>query len=120
MSDIKKTYIESAIILDKAMAELSSSGISDLHREFLSLKCMSSIIQNDVCRELHNIVVNPTTGTSKLLALGPIVLKLFEAHHWYSTTGNKKLRELAKNRSMLDIINKKLKEMKLINPPVQQ
>jgi hypothetical protein len=43
-------------------------------------------------------------------------LKLFEANLWYSQVGNKRLRELAKSRGMLELIEDKLRKMKLIRP----
>jgi len=51
-----------------------------------------------------------------LLSHGPIILKLFEANLWYSQVGNKRLRELAKSRGMLELIEDKLRKMKLIRP----
>jgi hypothetical protein len=77
---------------------------------------MASLIHNDVCREIHNLTVNPTMGASKVLSLGPIILKLFEENLWYSNVGNRRLRELAESRGMLELIEAKFKEMKLIRP----
>jgi hypothetical protein len=114
--DMKDIYVKSAALLESAKDELLSNGATGYQYEFLSLKFMVSLIHNDVCREIHNLTVNPTIEASKLLSLGPIILKLFEANLWYSQVGNKKLRELAKNRGMLDLIENKLEEMKLIRP----
>jgi len=114
--DMKDIYIKSAALLESAKDDFLLNGVTGFQYEFLSLKFMASLIHNDVCREIHNLTVNPTIGASKLLSLGPIILKLFEANLWYSQVGNKKLRELAKSRGMLDFIGNKLKEMKLIRP----
>ena len=114
--DMKDIYIKSAALLESAKDEFLSDGDTGVHHEFLSLKFMASLIHNDVCREFHNVTVNPTIGASNLLSLGPIILKLFEANIWYSKVGNKRLRELAESRGMLKPIEDKLKEMKLIRP----
>jgi hypothetical protein len=114
--DMKDIYIKSAALLESAKAECLSDDVTGVHYEFHSLKFMASLIHNDVCREIYYLTVNPTIGTSKLMSLGPIILKLFEANLWYSKVGNKRLRELAKSRSMLEIIKGKLNEMKLIRP----
>jgi len=114
--DMKDVYIKSAALLESSNGESLSDGVTVAHAEFLSLKLMASLIHNDVCREFHNLTVNPTRGASKLLSLGPIILKLFEANLWYSQVGNKKLRELAESRGMFELIENKLKEMKLIRP----
>jgi hypothetical protein len=115
--DMKDIYIKSAALLESAKDEfLSTNGVTGLHYEFLSLKFIGSLIHNDVCREFHNLTVNPTLGSSKLLSLCPIILKLFEANLWYSKVGNKRLCELAKSRGALELIEDKLKEMKLIRP----
>ena len=74
-------------------------------------------MHNDICREFHNLTINPTMGTSNLLSYGSIILKLFEANLWYSQVGNRRLRELAKSRGKLQLIEDKLKEMKLILRP---
>ena len=111
--DTKDIYIKSAALLE---SEFLSDGVTGFHYEFLSLKFMASLIHNDVCREFHRLTINPTIGASKLLSLCPIILKLFEANIWYSKVGNKRLRELAKSRGMLKLIEDKLKEMKLIRP----
>lgn len=116
MMKMQQVYCKSATILEEVKDELSSNCVSELHHDFLSLKFMASVIHNDVCREVNNMIANPTTGTSKLLAFGPIILKLLEAKNWYSKVGNKKLCELAKNRGMLASINNKLKEIESINP----
>ncbi|HEX9758286.1 MAG TPA: hypothetical protein VGB26_10895 [Nitrospiria bacterium] len=116
MTDMKDVYIKSAAFLESSKDEFLSDGVTGFHYEFLSLKFMASLIHNDVCREFHNLTVNPTIGTSKVLSLGPIILKLFEANLWYSQVGNKKLRELAESRGMLEFMENKLKEMKLIRP----
>lgn len=114
--NMKDVYIKSAALLESAKDEFLSNGVTGVHYEFLSLKFMASLIHNEVCREIHNLAVNPTIGASKLLSLGPIILKLFEANLWYSQVGNKRLRELAKSRGMLELIEVKLREMKLIRP----
>lgn len=113
---MKDVYIKSAALLESAKDEFLSNGVTGDHYEFLSLKFMASLIHNEVCREIHNLAVNPTIGASKLLQLGPIILKLLEANLWYSQVGNKRLRELAKSRDMLELIEDKLREMKLIRP----
>ncbi len=77
---------------------------------------MGAVIQNDLCREVYNLDNNPTIGTSKLLAIGPIILKLFEANLWYSQVGNKKLRELAEKCCVLAFVENEFKEMKLLDP----
>ena len=97
--DMKDVYIKSAALLESAKDELLSDGVTESHYEFLSLKFTASLIHNDVCREIHNLTVNPTVGASKLLSLGPIILKLFEANLWYSKVGNKRLHELARSLS---------------------
>ena len=51
-----------------------------------------------------------TIGASKLLSLGSIILKLFEANLWYSQVGNRKLLELAQSRGMFSLIEDKLKD----------
>ena len=114
--DMKDIYIKSAALLESAKDKFLSDGVTGFHHEFFSLKFMASLIHNDVCREIHNLTVNPTIGASRLLSLGPIILKLFEANIWYSKVGNKRLRELAKSRGMLKPIEDELKEMKLIRP----
>jgi hypothetical protein len=114
--DMKDVYIKSAALLESAKDELLSEGVTESHYEFLSLKFTASLIHNDVCREIHNLTVNPTVGASKLLSLGPIILKLFEANLWYSKVGNKRLHELARSRGMHVLIENKLEEMKLIRP----
>jgi hypothetical protein len=114
--DIKDVYTKSAALLEEAKDDFLSARDTGEHHEFLSLKLMASLIHNDVCREFYNLTVNKTTGTSRLLALGPIVIKLFEAHLWYSQIGNKRLRELAKSRGMLELIENKLREMNRLNP----
>jgi hypothetical protein len=116
MMDIQQIYCKSAVLLDEVKDELSSGVVTGSHHEFLSLKFMALVIHNDVCREFHNLVANPTIGISRLLALGPIILKLFEANLWYSQVGNKRLRELAASRGMLESIEHNLREMKLIKP----
>ena len=114
--DMKDIYIKSATLLESAKDELLSDGVTGSHYEFLSLKFIASLIHNDVCREFHNLATNPTMGASKVLSLGPIILKLFEAKLWYSQFGNRKLLELAKRRGMDSLIKNKLKEMKLLDP----
>lgn len=114
--DMKDTYIKSAALLECAKDELLSDGVTGFRYEFHSLKFIASLMHNDVCREIHNLTVNPTIGASKLLSIGSIILKLFEENRWYSDVGNKRLRELAKSRGMLEFIEAKLKEMKLIRP----
>jgi hypothetical protein len=113
MEDI---YIKSATLLERAQNEILSGDITELHYEFLSLKFKAALIHNDFCREIHNLTVNPTTGASKLLSYGPIILKLFEANRWYTQIGNKRLRELAKSRDMLELVEDNLKEMKIFRP----
>ena len=112
--DMKDVYIKSAALLESAKDELLSDGVIGFRYEFHSLKFIVSLMHNDVCREIHNLTVNPTIGASKLLSIGSIILKLFEENRWYSDVGNKRLRELAKSRGMLEFIEAKLKEMKLI------
>jgi hypothetical protein len=114
--DMKDIYTKSAALLESAKDELLSDGVTESHYEFLSLKFTASLIHNDVCREFHNLTDNPTAGASNLLAYGSIILKSFEANRWYSKVGNRRLRELAKSRGMLEFIEAKLKEMKLIRP----
>jgi hypothetical protein len=114
--DMKDTYIRSAALLESAKDELLSDGVTGFRYEFHSLKFIASLMHNDVCREIHNLNGNPTIGASKLLSIGSIILKLFEENRWYSDVGNKRLRELAKSRGMLEFIEAKLKEMKLIRP----
>ena len=48
--------------------------------------------------------------------LAQLFWNYFEAHRWYSQVGNKRLRELAKSRGMLELTEVKFKEMKLIRP----
>ena len=112
--DMKDVYIKSAALLESAKDELLSDGVIGFRYEFHSLKFIVSLMHNDVCREIHNLTVNPTIGASKLLSIGSVILKLFEENRWYSDVGNKRLRELAKSRGMLEFIEAKLKEMKLI------
>ena len=112
--DMKDVYITSAALLENAKDELLSDGATGFRYEFHSLKFIVSLMHNDVCREIHNLTVNPTIGASKLLSIGSVILKLFEENRWYSDVGNKRLRELAKSRGMLEFIEAKLKEMKLI------
>lgn len=114
--DMKDIYIKSAALLESAKDELLSDGVIGFRYEFHSLKFIASLMHNDVCREIHNLTVNPTIGASKLLSLGSIILKLFEENIWYSQVGNRRLRELAKSRGKLQLIEDKLKEMKLIRP----
>lgn len=114
--DMKDVYIKSAALLENAKDELISDGATGFRYEFHSLKFSASLMHNDVCREIHNLTVNPTIGASKLLSLGSIILKLFEVNRWYLDVGNKRLRELAKSRGMHEFIEAKLKEIKLIRP----
>lgn len=114
--DIKDVYIESAAILEEANNELSSVTATEQQREFLSLKFMSALIHNDLCPVYYNMTVNPTTETSRLLTLGSVIMKLFEAHIWYSQSGTRRLRKLAENRNMKAFIEDKCKEMKQLNP----
>ncbi len=114
--DMKDIYIKSAVLLESAKNELLSDGVTGFRYEVHSLKFIASLMHNDVCREIHNLTVNPTMGASKLLSIGSIILKLFEENRWYSDVGNKRLRELAKSRGKLQLIEEKLKEMKLIRP----
>lgn len=114
--DMKNIYIKSATLLESSKAEFLLDGVTGVHHEFLSLKFMASLIHNEVCREWHNLTVNPTNGASKVLSLGSIILKLFEANLWYSQVGNQRLRKLAESRGMLEFIEDKLKAMKLIRP----
>ena len=84
-------YIKSAALLESAKAEFLSNGVTGFQYEFLSLKFMASLIHNAVCREWHNLTVYPTIEeASKLLSFGPIILKLFEAHRWYSPSWQQK------------------------------
>ena len=115
--DMKDVYITSAALLENAKDELLSDGATGFRYEFHSLKFIVSLMHNDVCREIHNLTVNPTIGASKLLSIGSVILKLFEENRWYSDVGNKRLRELAKSRGKLQLIEDKLKEMKLILRP---
>ena len=114
--DMKEIYVTSAKLFESARDELFLDGITGVHREFIELKFMGCLIHNEICREFHNLTGNPTIGASKLLALGPIILKLFEANLWYSQVGNRMLRELAQSRGMLEFFESKYKEMKLIRP----
>jgi hypothetical protein len=114
--DMKDVYIKSAELLESAKDEFLLNGGTEVHNEFLSLKFMGSLIHNEVCREIHNLAVNPTIGASKLLQYCPIILKLYEEHLWYSQVGNKRLRELAKSRGMLELIEDKVRKMRLIRP----
>lgn len=116
MINTKDIYTKSAALLEEAKDKFVSEGATGAQYDFLLLKLMASIIHNDICREFHNLILNPTSETSKLLAFGPIILKLFEANRWYQQVGNKKLRELARNRDMLQFVENKLKKMKLMNP----
>jgi hypothetical protein len=115
--DMKDIYIKSATLFESAKDELLSDDVTGFHYEFHSLKFIASLIHNEVCREFHNLTINPTMGASKVLSLGPIILKLFEENRWYSKFGNRRLRELANSRGMLGLIEDKLKEMKLILRP---
>ena len=115
--DMKDVYITSAALLESAKDELLSDGATGFRYEFHSLKFSASLMHNDVCREFHNLTINPTMGTSNLLSYGSIILKLFEANLWYSQVGNRRLRELAKSRGKLQLIEDTLKEMKLILRP---
>lgn len=113
---MKDIYIQSASLLENAQDEFLSADAEGLQHDFLQLKFMALLIHNDVCREVHNLNINPTIGTSKLLSLGQVLLKLFEANLWYSKIGNKKLLELAKSRGMHEFIKAKLKELKPLRP----
>ncbi len=115
---MQEVYTQSSVILEKAQEDYSTSIVPDEYREFLSLRLMVSIIHNDVCREYYNFNANfhLATGLSRLLALGSVIMKLFEAHIWYSQIGNKQLRKLAKSRGMITFIDDKFKKMKRINP----
>jgi hypothetical protein len=116
INDIEDIYIKSAMILERAQNEILSDGLTELQYEFLSLKFKVALIHNDFCREIHNLNVNPTTGASKLLSYGPIILKLFEANRWYIQIGNKRLLELAKSRNILELVENNLKDMKKFRP----
>lgn len=114
--DIKDVYMQSAAILEEVQKEHSLTAMTAEQTEFLSLKLMAAVIHNDVCREYYDLFVNTTTGTSRLLVLASIIMKLFEAHLWYSQIGNKRLRNLAQSRGMHEFIESTFKDMKRLNP----
>jgi hypothetical protein len=116
MTKIKEVYLKSGSILDVAHSELALSEKSELQSEFLSLKFMAATIHNEICREFYFLNSNPTTGISKLISIGPIILKLFEANLWYQKVGNKKLRELAHSRGLDKLYNAKSNALKELKP----
>jgi len=113
---IKNVYCKSAELLEAVQTERERVDTDGQLKDFISLKYMASVIHNELCREFYYLVSNPTRGQSKLMSLGIIILKLFEAHRWYKGIGNKNLIILAKKRGMEEILNKKLSEIKLIKP----
>lgn len=113
---IEKVYLESSRLLDLAREDTLKVNISTIKREFYSLKFMASVIHNELCREFFYLVLNPTIGTSKIISLGPLILKLYEANNWYFKFGNKRLRELACERGLNSLCDEKLRELKSLKP----
>ena len=111
---LKRQYIKSAENLEKAKAEFESVVESGPKQEFYRLKYMGFILQNEMCREFFNLESNPTKNESKLAALAPVILALFEAYIWYRKEGNPRLRELARERGMFEYVETELKRIKAL------
>lgn len=107
-------YAQSANCLEMKKSEFNSDISSENKRAFVKLQYMVIIIYNDLCREYCDLHKNTSVGTSKILALGPVILKLFEAHLWYKKEGNKEFLALAERRGIKQDVEKKLKELKNI------
>ena len=116
--NIDKVYLQSSELLDTIKGEYEAVVEPEEKREFYFLKYMAIIISNDLSREYYNVNKNPSLGVSKLLALGPLILKLFEAHLWYQKKGNPKIRTLAEKRGLLHDVETRLKQMKSLQPAV--
>lgn len=112
--ELEDIYVQSANVLDLKKSEYNSDVGPENKRAFIKLQYMAIIIYNDLCREYCNLHKNSSVGTSKILALGPVILKLFEAHLWYKKEGNKELLALATRRGIKKEVEKKLKELKNI------
>lgn len=116
--DLEKVYVQSSKHLETIKSEYEAVIEPEEKKEFYFLKYMAIVISNDLSREYYNVNKNPSLGVSRLLALGPLILKLFEAHLWYQQKGNPKLRILAEKRGLLQDVEAKLKEMKSLQPAV--
>jgi hypothetical protein len=114
--EFEKEYVQSGIVLEAVLKQLSTEPLEGQKKRFLSLKFMGAVIHNEVCRELYVLLSNPTNDTSKLIAIGPLILKLFEAHSWYQQVGNKELRLLSIDRDIKESFDQQLKEMKALKP----
>lgn len=76
-------YLQSSEHLESIKSEYESVVEPQEKKKFYFLKYMAIVIYNDLSREYYNEHTNPSIGVSRLLALGPLILKLFEAHLWF-------------------------------------
>jgi hypothetical protein len=109
---LKFQYLTSADNLEKARNEYSSVKDEGIRKEYHRLKYMGVIILNVLCRDFYQLEANPTKNESMLSAIAPVLLNLFEAYLWYSKEGNPKLRSLARERRLMDVVNHQLKKLK--------
>lgn len=108
----KAQYLKSAENLERTRIEFEQVLEAGPKKEFFRLKYMGALILNEMCREVLYLESNPTLRDSKLAALAPIILSLYESYIWYTKDGNKRLRELAAQRGMIELVEADLRELK--------
>ncbi|MDH5545493.1 MAG: hypothetical protein OEZ43_07875 [Gammaproteobacteria bacterium] len=110
--ELKNAYISSAENLEVIRRDFESNGNTKSRREFYRLRYMAAIIMNDLSREYLSIETNPTNGTSKLLAVGTLILKLYEARQWYTKDGYVTLLDIADQKGIKSETEQKLRSLK--------
>ena len=78
-----------------------------------SVWAMAAIIHCDLCRLVVALDECEREGVARLLCLGDIASKLYEARNWYSNSGTTTLRAIAERRSFgVAALNARLESIK--------
>lgn len=74
---------------------------------------MAALIHCDLCRLVVSFDECQVVGVARLLYLGDIVCKLFEARNWYNNAGTKLLLRIAERKSIDKAhVRKKIEDLK--------
>lgn len=85
---------------EKAFDAINSPEFSSAHQDDKNVWAMSNLINCDICRLVASYDQCQVGGVARLLHLGDIAAKLYEARNWYNNTGTKILLNIAKRKGL--------------------
>lgn len=98
---------------ETALNATSSTDFAHVPGDEKSAWAMAAIIHCDLCRLVVAYAECELEGIARLLWLGDIASKLYEARNWYNNSGTAVLRQIAQRKPIgLKAVNAKIDELK--------